>query len=65
MRRKQFGQTRLCNATYNALSLTRTHLEPGGPCTKSMEIAESRSEWVNGVAIPCHGYLVSFWQVTM
>ena len=28
--------------------LTRSLREPGGPCTKSMEVLESRMEWVKG-----------------
>ena len=27
--------------------LTRSLREPGGPCTKSMEVLESHMEWVN------------------
>ena len=27
--------------------LTRSLWEPGGPCTKSMEVSESCMEWVN------------------
>ena len=28
------------------MNLTRSLREPGGPCTKSMEVSESRMEWV-------------------
>ena len=30
--------------------LTRSLREPGGPCTKSMEVSESRMERVKGVS---------------
>ena len=30
------------------LLLTRSLREPGGPCTKSMEVPESCMEWVKG-----------------
>ena len=32
-------------STFN--HLTRSLREPGGPCTKSMKVSESRMEWVN------------------
>ena len=33
---------KLCN-----VFLTHSLQEPGGPCTKSMEVSESHMEWVN------------------
>ena len=32
--------------SYNTITLTRSLREPGGPCTKSMEVSESHMERV-------------------
>ena len=37
------NETKWLNLTQN---LTRSLQEPGGPCTKSMEVSESCMEWV-------------------
>ena len=35
------------------LGLTRSLREPGGPCTKSMGVSESRMQRVNELSISC------------
>ena len=48
------------NHTSLIFMLTRSLREPGGPCTKSMEVSESRMERVNiGMAKMWHNQVIS------